>query len=95
MPPAFVRAAYDAQTLSRPASVDATCHQSLVPWHQDRTIVVRERIKVDGFGPWSIKDGLLHVAPPYDMLARMVTLRVHLDAVPESNAPLLIVPGSH
>jgi hypothetical protein len=24
-------------------------------WHQDRTIVVRRRIDMDGFGPWSIK----------------------------------------
>ncbi|CCD95348.1 conserved hypothetical protein [Bradyrhizobium sp. ORS 375] len=66
-----------------------------VPWHQDRTIVVRDRIEVAGFGPWTIKGGLQHVAPPYEVLARMVTLRVHLDAVPDDNAPLLIVPGSH
>jgi hypothetical protein len=25
----------------------------------------------------------------------MVTVRVHLDAVPETNAPLLVAPGSH
>ncbi|NPU10021.1 phytanoyl-CoA dioxygenase [Bradyrhizobium sp. 83002] len=66
-----------------------------VPWHQDRTIVVRERTEVAGFGPWTIKGGLQHVAPPYAVLARMVTLRVHLDAVPDGNAPLLIAPGSH
>ncbi|BAM91324.1 conserved hypothetical protein [Bradyrhizobium oligotrophicum S58] len=66
-----------------------------VPWHQDRTIVVRERIEVAGFGPWTTKAGLQHVAPPYEVLARMVTLRVHLDAVPGGNAPLLIAPGSH
>jgi len=66
-----------------------------VPWHQDRTIVVRERIEVAGFGPWTIKGGLQHVAPPYEVLPRMLTLRVHLDAVPAGNAPLLIAPGSH
>jgi Phytanoyl-CoA dioxygenase (PhyH) len=66
-----------------------------VPWHQDRTIVVARRREVAGFGPWTIKSGLLHVASPYDVLADMVTLRVHLDAVPDSNAPLLIAPGSH
>jgi hypothetical protein len=64
-------------------------------WHQDRTIAVAQRIEVDGFGPWTVKDGLLHVAPPFDLLAGMVTLRVHLDPVPPSNAPLLIAPGSH
>lgn len=64
-------------------------------WHQDRTICVRERVEVPGYGPWTVKQGLQHVAPPFDLLARMVTLRVHLDDVPAGNAPLLIVPGSH
>ncbi|GGZ09282.1 phytanoyl-CoA dioxygenase [Novosphingobium colocasiae] len=64
-------------------------------WHQDRTICVKQRLPVDGFGPWTIKRGLQHVAPPYDLLARMVTLRVHLDDVPAQNAPLLIALGSH
>lgn len=66
-----------------------------LPWHQDRTIVVTRRVEVAGFGPWTLKSGLLHVAPPFDVLAGMVTLRVHLDSVPETNAPLLIAPGSH
>jgi hypothetical protein len=65
-----------------------------VPWHQDRTIVVAQCREVAGFGPWTIKSGLLHVAPPCDVLAETVTLRIHLDAVPEANAPLLIAPGS-
>lgn len=64
-------------------------------WHQDRTIVVRQRVDVDGFGPWSVKTGMIHVDPPFDLLAGMVTVRVHLDAVPETNAPLLVAPGSH
>jgi len=64
-------------------------------WHQDRTICVKRRIDVDGFGPWTIKGGMHHVAPPFDVLTRMVTLRIHLDDVPATNAPLLIAPGSH
>lgn len=35
-----------------------------LPWHQDRTIVVCRRMEVEGFGPWTVKSGLLHVAPP-------------------------------
>lgn len=66
-----------------------------LPWHQDRTIVVRSRHGTPGYGPWSIKAGLLHVAPPFSVLERMATLRVHLDDVDEDNAPLLISPGSH
>jgi len=64
-------------------------------WHQDRTVAVGRRVEVDGFGPWTVKHGLLHVAPPFAVLAGMVTLRVHLDPVPATNAPLLVAPGSH
>ena len=64
-------------------------------WHQDRTIAVKQRIDVEGFGPWSVKSGMVHVEPPFDLLAGMVTVRVHLDAVPLTNAPLLVAPGSH
>lgn len=64
-------------------------------WHQDRTIAVRERRDVAGFGPWSVKRGMFHVAPPVELLARMLTIRVHLDDVPTDNAPLLVAPGSH
>ena len=64
-------------------------------WHQDRTICVKKKREIEGFGPWTIKRGMIHVAPPFDLLAQMVTLRVHLDDVPEANAPLLIAPGSH
>ena len=64
-------------------------------WHQDRTICVKQRIDVDGFGPWTTKQGMQHVAPPFELLSGMVTLRVHLDDVPAVNAPLLVAPGSH
>jgi len=64
-------------------------------WHQDRTIAVRERGEAPGFGPWTVKAGMNHVEPPFEVLARMVTLRVHLDDVDAQNAPLLVAPGSH
>jgi hypothetical protein len=66
-----------------------------VGWHQDRTISVTERRDVDGFEPWTLKDGVHHVAPPFALLARMITLRVHLDEVAADNAPLRIAVGSH
>jgi ectoine hydroxylase-related dioxygenase (phytanoyl-CoA dioxygenase family) len=64
-------------------------------WHQDRTVAVRARRDAEGFGPWTIKQGLPHVAPPVAVLAGMATLRIHLDPVPPTNAPLLVAPGSH
>jgi post-segregation antitoxin (ccd killing protein) len=64
-------------------------------WHQDRTIVVRERREVPGFGPWSTKQGLLHVAPPIAILEGMATFRIHIDRCGSDNAPLKVASGSH
>ena len=64
-------------------------------WHQDRTIEVAERRCVAGYGPWTVKAGRPHVAPPVDLLTRMVTVRLHIDAVDAGNAPLIVAPGSH
>ena len=64
-------------------------------WHQDRTVAVKERINVTGFGHWSLKEGIHHVEPPSEILSRMITLRAHLDDCGEENEPLLVAPGSH
>jgi len=64
-------------------------------WHQDRTIAVSRRIDTPGFTGWTVKAGIAHVVPPFEILARMLTLRIHLDPVGPDNAPLLVVPGSH
>ncbi len=64
-------------------------------WHQDRTIAVVKQVEVEGFGPWTVKEGITHVEPPFELLSGMVTLRVHIDAVSKANAPLLIARGSH
>lgn len=66
-----------------------------IGWHQDRTIAVRRRIDAASFDVWSVKGGVDHVEPPFEILAGMVTLRLHLDDTPATNAPLLIAPGSH
>lgn len=64
-------------------------------WHQDRTIAVKARRDVPGYGPWTVKQGLPHVQPPFAVTEAMLTVRIHLDDVDETNAPLLIAPGSH
>ena len=66
-----------------------------VPWHQDRSIAVREKADVAGYGPWSTKVGVVHVQPPVEVLRSMVTVRIHLDDCGEDNGPLRVVPGSH
>ena len=64
-------------------------------WHQDRVVAVRERRPAPGYGNWTVKAGLVHVEPPFAILERMLTLRLHLDDCGPENAPLLVAPGSH
>jgi hypothetical protein len=66
-----------------------------VPWHQDVTIAVCDRVAADGFGPWSMKADVLHVQPPASVLERMISVRIHLDPCGESNGALRVIPGSH
>lgn len=66
-----------------------------VPWHQDLTISVAERLEVKGFGPWSSKDGMPHVQPPVSVLQAIVAVRVHLDDTPIENGALRVLAGSH
>ena len=66
-----------------------------IPWHQDRTIAVKERADTEGYGPWTVKDGVVHVEPPVSLLEEMVTLRLFVDDCDEGNGPLRIAMGSH
>lgn len=66
-----------------------------VTWHQDCVVAVRERKDVPGWGPWSVKDSVLHVRPRAEVLERMLAVRVHLDDCGEQNGPLRVLPGSH
>ena len=67
----------------------------LVPWHQDLSIAVKQRLDVPSYGPWSMKDGVPHVQPPMKILEAMVTLRLHLDDCDVSNGALRVIPNSH
>ena len=64
-------------------------------WHQDRTIAVSEGLEVEGYANWTLKAGATYVEPPFALLQRMITARVHLDEVGAENGPLSIVTGSH
>ena len=66
-----------------------------VPWHQDVTIAVRERIEAAGYGPWSTKESVTHVQPPTEVLNRIVTVRIHLDPCPRENGALRVKPRTH
>ncbi len=66
-----------------------------VPWHRDLVVAVRERHEVPGYGPWSVKDGVVHVQPPRHILENMLAIRLHLDDCGPDNGPLRVVSGSH
>ncbi len=66
-----------------------------LPWHQDRTIAVREKAQAKGYDNWSQKDGTWHCEPPKSILERMTFARVHLDPTTPDNGPMQIAMGSH
>lgn len=66
-----------------------------VPWHQDVTIALAERAKVEGFGPWTIKEGVWHAQAPASLLEQMVSLRLHLDPCGPEDGPLRVRSGTH
>jgi ectoine hydroxylase-related dioxygenase (phytanoyl-CoA dioxygenase family) len=66
-----------------------------VVWHQDVTIAVQQRKDVDGFGPWTMKDGVSHVQPPAEVMDGMLAVRLHLDESGPDNGPLRVIAGSH
>jgi ectoine hydroxylase-related dioxygenase (phytanoyl-CoA dioxygenase family) len=66
-----------------------------VPWHQDLSVAVSKQIETPDFTAWSIKDEILHVQPPREILEGMATVRLHLDECDANNGALKVIPGSH
>jgi ectoine hydroxylase-related dioxygenase (phytanoyl-CoA dioxygenase family) len=66
-----------------------------VAWHQDLSIAVAEKIEAPGFEAWSVKESILHVQPPRQVLEQMLTVRLHLDDCNMDNGLLKVIPGSH
>ncbi len=67
----------------------------LVAWHQDLSIPVSGRIQDPDWRAWSMKEGVQYVQPPRDVLARLLAVRINIDACRETDGPLQVVPGSH
>jgi len=66
-----------------------------VAYHQDLTISVDKKIDLEGFGPWTVKQGQFAVQPPLDILKRNFTIRIHLDETTVENGALKVIPQSH
>lgn len=67
----------------------------LVTWHQDKTVAVSSKFEAEGWGPWSVKEGVHHVQPPVEVLEDMVAFRIHFDESNLQNGCLKVIPGSH
>lgn len=67
-----------------------------LPWHKDTAIAVKDNtLSSTHFSRPTTKAGVPHVIACDELLARMLTLRVHLDDVTDENGPLRVIPGSH
>jgi Phytanoyl-CoA dioxygenase (PhyH) len=67
----------------------------LVVWHQDTALPLRERSDAPGWGPWSLKDGIIYAHAPAAALQQVIALRLHLDDSTGNNGPLRVLPGTH
>jgi hypothetical protein len=66
-----------------------------LPWHRDATVAVRSHGPTGRFAKPTVKAGVPHVEAPDDLLAAMLTARIHLDDMADRNGPLRVIPGSH
>lgn len=66
-----------------------------VAYHQDLTISAKERHNINGYGPWTVKQGQFAVQPPLDVLENIYTIRIHLDDTDANNGALKVIRGSH
>ena len=67
----------------------------LVLWHQDTALPLREKRNVAGWGPWSVKEGVICAHAPAKALQQVLAVRVHLDDSNEANGPLRVLPSTH
>jgi hypothetical protein len=70
-------------------------HSWALPWHRDRTVAVKAHGRRGVFDKPTVKAGVPHVEGPVELLAGMVTARIHLDPMTPHNGPLRVAPGSH
>ena len=67
----------------------------LIPWHQDTALPLVTTFDAPGWGPWSKKADVNYAHAPGWALARVIALRIHLDASTADNGPLRVIPNSH
>lgn len=70
-------------------------HNWAVPWHQDKTIGVKNKVILNNYKNWTVKQGVPHVQPPLNILNKIITIRIALDDRDCNNGALKIIPRSH
>ncbi len=66
-----------------------------VPWHQDISIPVRQRLHVSVFSAFSLKEGVLHANAPASVLEHMLILRLLLVPATAGIGAIELMPASH
>jgi ectoine hydroxylase-related dioxygenase (phytanoyl-CoA dioxygenase family) len=56
---------------------------------------VASREEAEGYSSWSVKEGVVHVQPPVQVLEQMLSIRLHLDPADDTNGALWVSPASH
>jgi len=67
----------------------------LVVWHQDTALPIQEQHETPGWGPWSVKEGVIYAHACATALSQVLALRVHLDDSRADNGPLRVLPTTH
>lgn len=67
----------------------------LVVWHQGTALPLRERRDATGWGPWSVREGVICAHAPAAALEQVLAIRIHLDNSTTENGPLRVLPGTH
>ena len=66
-----------------------------VPYHQDISISVNQKIDSKNYKNWTYKKGQHGVQPPLKILKNITTVRIHLDNTTAHNGALKVIPYSH
>ncbi len=66
-----------------------------VPYHQDISISVHQKIDSEYYKNWTYKKGQHGVQPPLKILKNITTVRIHLDDTTAYNGALKVIPSSH
>ncbi|GGG39083.1 phytanoyl-CoA dioxygenase [Dokdonia pacifica] len=66
-----------------------------VPYHQDLSISVNQKIDTPNYKNWTYKKGQYGVQPPLKVLENSTAIRIHLDDTTLENGALKVIPTSH